>query len=83
MKEKGNLPAKTRPLDSVMAIKSVVAFFATTLQETGVIKCVMYMQDLDCFFFFLFLSSNASKTKVLLDMSFTWMIGSKSRTGKT
>jgi len=31
MKEKGNLPAKTRPLDSVMAIKSVVAFFATTL----------------------------------------------------
>jgi hypothetical protein len=52
MKEKGNLPAKTRPLDSVMAIKSVVAFFATTLQETGVIKCVMYMQDLDCFFFF-------------------------------
>lgn len=35
-----------------MAIKSVVAFFATTLQETGVIKCVMYMQDLDFFFFF-------------------------------
>jgi hypothetical protein len=52
MKEKGNLPAKTRPLDSVMAIKSVVAFFATTLQETGVIKCVMYMQDFDFFFFF-------------------------------
>lgn len=73
--------AKTRPLDSVMAIKSVVAFFATTLQETGVIKCVMYMQDLD--FVPLFLSSNASKTKVLLAMSFTWMIGSKSRTGKT
>ena len=72
MKEKGNLPAKTRPLDSVTAIKSV-AFFATTLQETGVIKGVMYMQDLDFFFFFLFLSSNASKTKVSLATSFTWI----------